>query len=276
MLIQAHPRVGDEQQLQLPPPHPGPLCGDPRQGVNLLRGRDLLEGDSVVDRLGVGVELPGPPHATQQVTAGEDVALLHAGAEHGGQATSGVVGDRLGGSEVDDLLKVVTRELPARHVGDDREHELLADSRLLITVTDRPRRHPRWPALRVEVVGDQVSALRPAQLRRRRAHEPFDDLVRLGDRGRLVACGGVLRPASLLPTQPPVPIWSARWIDAHAHVELEDFASLSVCLHISHTCHRCASAEAKTQQAHRGISWGTGRSGMGNAPGGPGQKRRTF
>src|SRR5260370_1423755 len=59
--------VGDEEDLELPPPHLGPLRGRSGEGVDEGGGGDLGFGDGPPDRIGGG-GFGGPPaHAAEHV-----------------------------------------------------------------------------------------------------------------------------------------------------------------------------------------------------------------
>jgi hypothetical protein len=61
-----------------------------------------------------------PAHFTEEVLASEDVSLLEPGGDDAAEASPDVLRHRCGRRLVEDQLKALARELPARKVGDDR------------------------------------------------------------------------------------------------------------------------------------------------------------
>ena len=127
MLTPAHAGVGNEQDLQFVPPHPGPICRSDGQSVNGVDPGDLFFGDGPVDGLVIEVGFAMPANATQQILAGKKMPLLEASVDEPGQAALEVLGDRRRASLVEDLLEVVTGKLAARDVADDREYVQVAE-----------------------------------------------------------------------------------------------------------------------------------------------------
>ena len=166
VLAPAHPGVGDEQDLQFPPPHPGPLGGRGGEGVDGVDGGDLLLGDGLVDRLGRRRSI-SPCQRTPRSRSWRPRRWPSSRPA----ATSPVrqrrrcCGDRRGAGLVDDLLEVGAGQLPARHLADHREDVVVAVPGLLVAMPDRPRLDPRRPARRVEVVGDEVARPWPGRAR---------------------------------------------------------------------------------------------------------------
>jgi hypothetical protein len=186
VLTPPHAAVGDDQDLQLPPPHAGQSGCCRRKFMDGGDRGDLVFGDGPVNRFVRDGGLALPANAAKQVTASHHVSLLETGAHERGERAADVVRDRRRRGQVDDVLEVSAGQLPTRHLGDDREHVLPADPGLLLPVLHRPLGRPRRSPVRVEVVGDEMLALGPVELGRHRATEALDDFVCLLDRRRLV------------------------------------------------------------------------------------------
>jgi hypothetical protein len=90
-----------------------------------------------------------------------------------------------------------------RDVAHDGQHAELAVADLFVAVTLRPRFHPGGAVARVEVVGDQLRAGRPAEVGGAAAPQPFDQLGGFGDRLLPRARRGITA-AALLPPNPPI------------------------------------------------------------------------
>src|SRR5205807_8144396 len=95
---------------------------------------------------------------------------------------------------------------------------------LLVAVALRPGLAPRWPAVRVQVVGDEVGAGGPGQVGGRAPSQPLDDLGGLGDGLGPSPGAGVPASSGLLPADPPVAVGLARRVGAYASVELENLS----------------------------------------------------
>jgi hypothetical protein len=96
MFAPPHAAVGDEEDLQLAPPHRlAPRLGRRVRGPPSRWG--LVFGDRTLDRFGLDGCLALPANPAQQVAAADDVALLEAGADERCERASDAVGDRRGG-----------------------------------------------------------------------------------------------------------------------------------------------------------------------------------
>jgi hypothetical protein len=110
VLAPAQPAVGNQQNLQLPPPHaPSPLSRRPGQRVHGRDGGNLVLGDRPSRALPLGTGCPigwVPAHAAQQVLAHQHHALVQTGIDDPGQAAPQMRRHRRGRGAVHDPLEV--------------------------------------------------------------------------------------------------------------------------------------------------------------------------
>lgn len=133
VLTPPHAGVGDEKDLQLPPPDLSEIGGCLGESMGGLDGRDLVLGDCVIGGLRRHV-LAEPAHTTEEVLADEDVALLQPGVDEGREASAEMLGDRGGGCLAEDALEVGPGELPALDVTDHGKDVQVAVADLLVAV----------------------------------------------------------------------------------------------------------------------------------------------
>ena len=209
MLTPTHTRVGDQQDLQLPPPHPPPGSGRRRDSVHRSSSRDvgLLHRPPRLQLRFLVVDVVGglPVHAAQHVLADQQQALVQAAGHQRRQAPPQMGGHRNSRRLIQHPLEMGPGQVPDRHLADHRRHEPPTVRLLILPMTVRPPPPPRRPASRVQIPRHQHPPPRRRQPGRRPRRQPLHQLPRLGHRRRPRPRRGIPPPISLHPPQPPIP-----------------------------------------------------------------------